>query len=119
MSTQQKNIDQQADDYAAEYLMTTEGNDYVPTDWERELIVDALHGFIAGYWPATSQDGGGEEKADWWNGFAADFLTDGKGQASTAVWSRCRAAFDNAWPSGKSAAVDAAIAVIAKPAGAA
>jgi hypothetical protein len=108
MSTQQKNIDQQADDYAAEYLMTTEGNDYVPTDWERELIVDALHGFIAGYWPATSQDGGGEEKADWW-----------KGQASTAVWSRCRAAFDNAWPSGKSAAVDAAIAVIAKPAGAA
>ncbi len=63
--------------------------------------------------PATSQEGEDEEKTDWWNGFTGDFLTDGKGQASTAVWDRCRAAFDAAWPSGKIAAVDAAIAALA------
>lgn len=45
-------IDQQADAYAAEYVMTTEGSDYEPTQRERELIADALHGFIAGYWTA-------------------------------------------------------------------
>ena len=41
------NLDDAADAYAAEYVMTTEGNDYIPTEWERELIVDALHGFLA------------------------------------------------------------------------
>jgi hypothetical protein len=44
-------IDAQASAYAAEYIMTTEGADYEPTEFERDLIEDALHGFIAGYWP--------------------------------------------------------------------
>lgn len=33
------------DEYIQEYVFTTEGNDYVPTDWERELIADALAGW--------------------------------------------------------------------------
>ncbi len=31
--------------YIADYVMSTEGADYVPTDWERELIEDALCGW--------------------------------------------------------------------------
>ena len=42
-----EDADEAASAYAAEYAMSTEGADYVPTDWERELIEDALHGFLA------------------------------------------------------------------------
>ena len=47
-------LDAAADEYLAEYVMTTEGNDYVPTEWERELIEDALHGFIAEHFAALA-----------------------------------------------------------------
>ncbi|MDR6126687.1 hypothetical protein QE361_001930 [Sphingomonas sp. SORGH_AS802] len=40
-------LDAAADAYAADYVMSTEGADYEPTEWERRLIVDALHGFLA------------------------------------------------------------------------
>ncbi|WP_147420669.1 hypothetical protein [Sphingomonas sp. PP-CC-1A-547] len=44
-------VDQLASAFVADYVMSTEGNDYVPTEWEGELIADALHGFIADHWP--------------------------------------------------------------------
>ncbi len=40
-------MDTAASAYAAEYVMSTEGSDYEPTDWERQLIEDALHGFLS------------------------------------------------------------------------
>lgn len=46
-SALEADLDAEAEAYAADYVMTTEGADYEPTDWERRLIVDALHGFLA------------------------------------------------------------------------
>ena len=40
-------LDALASAYAAEYVMSTEGADYEPTAFERALIEDALHGFLA------------------------------------------------------------------------
>lgn len=36
-----------AEEYVNEYVMSTDGNDYVPTEWERELISDALAGWLS------------------------------------------------------------------------
>ncbi len=48
--------------YVADYVMTTEGSDYVPTEHERALIEDAMHGWLSEHWPqrlsATLKAGG-------------------------------------------------------------
>ena len=41
--------------FVDEYVMTTEGSDYEPTEWERKLIIDALHGWISEYWFAVNR----------------------------------------------------------------
>lgn len=73
--------DKLADDYADKYVMTTDGLDYQPGDWERELIVDALHGFIADHWPVPAISGEGEKLREAYYQGYKDGATDSDGEA--------------------------------------